>query len=221
MSNPWIGAHYDRWRVLACGINLYQYGGTSALKKVVGNAKKYLRDGRSRVSPEEGRGGSLIFHRAAAYSALVLREMRHPSLLDIGPEDVSPARVAEALDSVAFVNYVKCSPAHLVSAFSQPTAEMVENCGRLVFNEELSLLSPKVVLMLGDPIFRAFASLSGATVLRRSGGVIIYDFPAEGKKTLLIGLPHPSRAGSRRSLFEELERGLRLDGIQRRLRAGA
>ncbi len=211
IARPWVGALYSRLRLLVLGINLYEYGGYTALSDLVTGARKQLVTGRRRVNFDDPNYiGSLVWHRVAAY-ALVLAE-RHgvaaPKWATNGWPP--PADICAAFDLLAFANQIKCSPMRSVSA---PTQGMWSNCADHVLTKELSILRPSKVLLLGvGENLRHFASTfgpAGGLAWKSIGRVQRSSYlDQHGQSVELFGVPHPSRGGASRTIVDELRAAL-------------
>jgi hypothetical protein len=212
LTFPWIGKDYPKWRILVCAINMWEYGGRGAIsEELVPDSKHELELGKVRT----GTTGTMLYHRVAAYSSLILRRLGHKDFATCGPEGLGPKAVAPAYDCIAHTNYVKCSPAVRDSPYSNPSKEMLSNCGRLIFSEELSVLSPRVLVLLGTDIPYAIrAWKSQIKPLHEEGGAKAFNMVLNDQSTLVLALPHPSRTGVRLSLFSDVDRLLNTAQLQ-------
>lgn len=149
IARPWVGAEYEKLRLLAVAENLNEYGGLEALCELAEESKDLLRKGFRRVrfhAAFSEYAGSFLWHRLASYSAAIAEAQGSLEVSWLADGYPSPQDAARAFDFIAFAEHVKCSPKGDKSA---PTVAMWENCGRHVLREEILVLRPAVVLVLG------------------------------------------------------------------------
>ena len=147
VSCPWVGPRYHALRLLCIGINLNQDSGLSLIARLVKAVKEEICSGRKRVNfGAENYGGSMLWYRMGCYAALFAQ---YQGLMDLSADGGKvPARedVVQAFDFLAYTNHIKCSPHH---KDGRPTQEMWRHCGRHVLRDEIAVLKPKHILVLG------------------------------------------------------------------------
>lgn len=217
LSPPWVGSSYEIGRTVVVMENLRHYGGFDLLgtsgrgmRHLGMLAREQLAGRRRRLFASGTYRGTDVWPRALDYAALWLGAV---GVIGVGAS--SPASEVEqritALDHVAIVQHVKCSPATRGS--EQPRA-MWANCGQHVLAHELAILRPRrlVVLGTGDNA-RAMWEL----VLRRPARVIDRATLRIGQRVLAVTVastespwgavdvlvaPHPAgRGGNARGLL--------------------
>lgn len=134
ISIPWIGADYECDRVAVAGINLYDYGGLFAqwliyheLEEKLARAKRYK--------------GSMLPFGVGAYVSALLHKGSPNSFVE-----PSSLEAAKAWRRISFLELVKCSPRRDRSA---PNREMWANCLGEFLLDELRILRPKSLIVIG------------------------------------------------------------------------
>lgn len=196
ISLPFIGKSYAAGRLVVVGENLHGDGGLLEIENLVPRAQSELR---SRMRVRFGNDfseypGSFLFHHVGAYSATVLRTAGvEPfrsatwSASDGVPRDL----LIRSLDFVAFLNHVKCSPKAARGDRSKPNAIMWERCGAAYLKEELAVLAPTVIIVLGlsENSWRVCGLVGGLTASwRRDPWVERQTRPGLD----VLAVPHPS-----------------------------
>lgn len=205
--SPWIGENYDRLRILALGINMNHYGGIDAVSYLVGGAKVQIGQGRRKIDfGSKDYSGTFYYHRLPAYAAIFL-EVK--GIIDEKRINNYPDKndVNLAFDFVAITNSIKCSPR---GGKSEPTFEMWNNCNRYILKEEVSVLKPKEILILGKTTnYDYFKSAVVDELFEEK----IYNHIKVGRARLndnefnFYGIPHPtSFGGNSWKIFEELNK---------------
>ncbi len=147
ISAPWIGCGYAESRVLIVATNFNDFGGLDANWTACRSHMNSLSAGK------RGAGGRAFAAGAMRYLNLALAS-HEDCLPKTGWEDPPHADLAELMNRCAMVQAVKCAPG---SARSDPSGAMRRNCPPFLLKEEIAILAPRVVLVLGrttvrDPI---------------------------------------------------------------------
>ncbi len=180
LSPPWIGPRYRDGETAIVLENLRNYGGfdlrvdaTKGMRKLGWLARQQLGEGRRRLFGGGTYRGTDVWPRALAYAAIWLDAL---GVLPAGGAKgaPSPAVLSAALEHVAILQHVKCSPK---SAKSEQSAAMWQRCGRHVLADELAILRPLRVLVLGTG---DNARAMEAHVLRGASSVV-------GRGTIPVG----------------------------------
>lgn len=183
---PWIGRDYGGDRIAVAGINLYEYGGLFAqwwiyqdVQEMMATFKRYK--------------GSMLPYAVGTYvSALLHRDgpdqFREPSALD----------AAKAWERIAFMELVKCSPARGRSA---PNEQMWANCLGTYFLDELHLLEPRSLIVMGTGMAAEHvALLPGISGWRREHGIHRGFLDLDGHSVDVFCCYHPAYGGWRASI---------------------
>ena len=151
ISLPWVGQRYftDFTRIAVIGINPNEGGGLDFYPQLIPQAVQELKDGKIRVNfgyvSSDGKKypGTFLWHRVGSYVANILHaiEVKDPIL-----SNKKPMEPGKAYDCLTFINHIKCSPTGDVS---HPSNKMWENCGPHILKEELKILRPRILLVLG------------------------------------------------------------------------
>ena len=149
---PYIGPLYSSSpvRLVAIGLNLHGHGGLFSVHKHLVQVQFLLKAKHTRMHFGAERYGGMTFHRLAAYCLMTTRtdwEVRDSKLwLGESPLLQDWDALAGGLNSVAFLNAVKCSPDW---ERSTPTGQMRQRCPLRFLQHELRILQPKALLVLG------------------------------------------------------------------------
>lgn len=184
ISVPWIGRAYGRNRVLIVATNFNDWGGLDA------NWHECQENQHAFENRRPGLGGRSFADGAFRYANLAIASIRgrglpadwrHPDRKDLAP----------LIDTVAFLQAVKCSPG---SARSNPTEAMRQRCPPFLLKRELAILRPRVVLLLGrstvrDPVRKMLQVEWGEA----PGSMERDRFQLDGAPVELFSLNHPSR----------------------------
>lgn len=182
ISVPWIGPRYQPGGVAAVAINFHDYGGLGAQWWIRRGANDKLRQGKH--------GG--FEYRAGTYLALVQAALAGVPL----DEQPDPMRAAEAWDRCAFLEAVKCSPR---SGVSEPTEAMRRNCPARYLADELNLLGPGVLVIIGRWVGDTVAAPMGIDREEELPGLWRGKAALAGRAIDVVCLNHPGQAtGNRR-----------------------
>jgi len=138
VSVPWIGSNYSASRICVVAINLDGWGGLDAHWKIC----------RSHIESQEqgglGKDERWFAYRAMAYVSVVHDALRGQVSSDW--EEPGRRRLAELWHECAFLESVKCSPP---GSRGNPLPAMFQECPRFLLRQEIEILKPAVVLLLG------------------------------------------------------------------------
>jgi hypothetical protein len=150
ISVPWLGPRYRPGGIAAVGINQNDYGGLGALWWIRRGANANLRSGK-RKNFDIGAGSYLaLAHASRAGQPL--------------EADVRPEQAADAWDASAFLEAIKCAPRW---ASSKPTDAMWQNCPHRYLLDELTLIAPGALVVIGRTVGPAVTSLLEIEVSER------------------------------------------------------
>jgi hypothetical protein len=154
LSPPHIGPRYDEERLVVVLENLRGYGGwdlgpqpTTGMRFLAAAGRVGLSRGATVLFRGGTYRGTMVWHRAAVYAAAWLDCDREHRSSDSPPAMPSPTVIAEALDFIALVQHVKCSP---VGGRSDQNETMWRECGPHVLVHELAILKPSRMIVLGQ-----------------------------------------------------------------------
>lgn len=200
---PWVGKNYIKHKIVFLGINPNEDGGLNELYTLFNAASLELSSGKTKVDfgyvyPDGKKyKGTYLWHRIAAYSKII------NGALSIGNEEINkksdfmkednflPKYVADEYDNIAYLNHIKCSP---LGDRSKPTDKMWENCGRHILLEELKILRPEwlIVLGSGDNTWALNKNVLKDYELALDGKFKCYKTRAFNTTTKVIAVPHPA-----------------------------
>lgn len=216
---PFIGPRYanSRSRLAVLALNLNGDGGLFSLHWLIANAQSIFMTGCKKTHfGAEDYSGTLFFHRLAAYSLLAVRSDWNFSEGEVWLGESRLVDNFEALsdilNSIAFLEAIKCSPA---GGRSSPTRSMWSQCPRRFLISELRTLAPRTILVLGKETLTALPMETGSPVAEAENSLIrLYRSTIEGGEVSLINVVHPAypRGGSAESLVSDLARLLRSNG---------
>jgi hypothetical protein len=196
---PWVGRDYSKGGVAVLGINpnmahndptdlLIEHGITWE-RHVVTLSRNLDRDEGSRFG----------FGAMRSAAALV-------DLLDgQRPRHREPAELVDTVARVARLQAVKCVPRNEAS---RPLRGMWKHCPRLLLEDELDVLRPRFLLVLGADPRWAVEQLSGYRDLRcRATGVRRGRLAYRGWSAEVYAIHHPAHGGeaSERALLRSLQ----------------
>lgn len=204
---PWIGQNYLERRIVVLGENLNDFGGLDAHWDLCRGYAENLRAGL----PAKG---SRVFGERAGLYAWAVAQSLDGKTDESGPRPGRPA-VGDAWDGVAFLESVKCSPSQ---PRSEPFPEMWSECVDLLLIDELRVLRPRTVLLLGRsrlrdavrPLLRELMELEWKDA---PGSLERDTFLVAGQRAELFCLNHPSSVLGWGKSFEELRRSLSSEPI--------
>lgn len=138
VSAPWIGTRYPDRRICVIGMNFDDWGGLPAHWEVTSWHVEAMRRG---LPGKDGR-----FFAAGAMSYVAAIEASRDGELDSAWEPPTYEELAAYWAACVFLQTVKCSPC---GNRSQPFEPMYSNCPSLLLRDELEILDPEVVVLLG------------------------------------------------------------------------
>jgi len=193
-SVPWVGRDFPRGRVCAVAINHNRYGGIGANWWVV----------RGHIHERLGRGKRTLFpFRVGQYLAAVLCSAGGTTPAE---RELVPEAAAQAWESSAFLEAVKCSPAWRRGT---PTRTMVANCPPEYLRAELELLRPSRIVGVGAVARAGLEAAIPLEVTDSRSGLVRAVGTLAGVEVEAFLMGHPSYGNWRRSLnslLESLER---------------
>lgn len=207
---PWIGQHYSKKKIAFLGINPNEDGGLNQLEVLVNAAKAELEAGKTKVNfgytyPDGKKySGTFLWHRIAAYSKIIQGAMEiakddiFKEIEFFRDENFAPEKVACEFDNISFLNHIKCSP---LGNRSKPTNKMWENCGKSILLDELKILRPEWLIVLGDGdnawAFEKNVLESNVHVKEGmfEGSYRCFTTTEFGLLTKVIVVPHPAAPG--------------------------
>ena len=206
---PFIGPAFlaSRSRLLVLGQNLNNDGGLFEVHELVVHAQFLIGNGVRKIrfqdTPTEY-AGSLIWHRMAAYASVLLGTewtiVGDEVMSGSAPLFDNSAVLANSLSSIAFLELIKCSTPDRPSPPYQP---MWAQCPRLYLTDELTILEPRCLLVLGKDTFGAFRDALGASckpVAEASDSTVsLYDCTHQKRNCPLVNVVHPCAHGGNRS----------------------
>lgn len=199
---PYVGARYgiDDGRVAVLGLNWRGWGGLRLAQEILPQVADVLRSGKKKAT------GTLYWHRLAAYASLLVWsgwQVVNETVLFDGIDILShPERLACAVESIAYLEAVKCSPPWRNST---PTREMRRECPGRFLRHELEALAPSAILRLGRGTPIGLGATN--TPMRDLDGSTpkCTRVATPWGQTLVVTVPHPtSYGGSRRSVVGQL-----------------
>jgi hypothetical protein len=205
ISLPWVGPSYEQWGVVVVAINLRGYGGLMANWEIktgrnLGKPGEIgaLRDGHQKVN------NSMFAYATGAYVDAVMCSLEGSQYESELPEST---RCADALEGCAFLEAFKCSPANHLS---RPGRAMVENCPPQYLLDELQLLEPRAIVVLGDLPTSRLRALAGNDDWSRQGELQRGTLKLGGRDVDVLGCRHPAAPGQRwRGCHSDLSNCLR------------
>lgn len=203
---PWIGKNYYKRKIVVLGINPNEDGGLDELYSLIDAAKTELINGKTKVNfnytYDDGKKykGTYLWHRIAAYSKIVNGAIQidkdevFKAIELVSDKSMLPQNVADQYDNIAFLNHIKCSP---LGERSKPTNKMWENCGNQFLLEELKILRPQwlIVLGSGDNIYALNKNIMESNAIDDNPEFKCFITQAFGTMTKVVSVPHPAKVG--------------------------
>jgi hypothetical protein len=145
---PYIGSEYkkEEYPIAILGLNLNEFGGICSLRDLVLDAQYSLSKGWVKIrfgNDYKEYPGTFLFHRIAVYSNIIKKYYSIEGNYDF----LSSRCLAKIFDKISFLEAIKCSPSN--DKNSSPTFEMYQNCPKEFLLEELAILKPRILLILG------------------------------------------------------------------------
>lgn len=193
LYKPWIGSAFETKRILVIAQNMNNYGGYEAQEKLIRWGKVQLAQGKKKLFKSPTYSGTLLYHRVGAYLISMLKKegMSFSPFINGYP---AGKEIAAVYEHVAMTNIIKCS---LTDERSNPTGAMWENCGRHVLLEEMKILKPTSLLIIGKEVLKALNGTVFDTPLNinYSPSVISDIASINGLATRFINVIHPAAFG--------------------------
>lgn len=195
ISRPWVGSDYGSLGLVAIGVNFNGGGAIDLADQYVRDAKAEIEMDRKRVYFEEGDyGGTMFWYRLGCYAALFARASGLMAIRYESDGYPTGESISRAFEYIAFLNQIKCSPPR---NDARPTAAMWRNCGQHVLTDELRLLKPRSIMVLGLGSFWEFVGRIPPTYppkIDRIGKVLRTTIALDGSSLPVFATYHP-RAG--------------------------
>ncbi len=216
ISMPYIGLRYDSSRVVVLGANLNNEGGLFSLHECVVHAQFSLGLGCRKIDfGNRSYGGTLFWHRMAAYASVISGRDWHLVKNEVwqGGKRLfdNEHALANVLSRIAFLELVKC---FTPEKNSKPYEPMWRYCPTYFLGDELLLLQPRKILILGNTTFDKFRSslepLGQFLQVTSRADVSIYKCAWRNLKFLAVKIIHPcAHGGSRKKVLASLAKTLR------------
>lgn len=184
---PWVGESYRAGGVCLVGMNIHHAGDWWSINveyAIVAEQTPHLEQGRRRMPK-----GSMFAYRggASAMAALASLDGRDPA------ESPDPREVTPALERIARLQAVKCSP---LRNKSNPTRAMCACCPPRFLQRELAILRPRVIVGLGVDARRGVESAGVVTWEREDHGYRRGALAIGTRRPIdVLLVPHPSVRG--------------------------
>ncbi len=218
---PWIGNKYENLRLLVLGINMNQDSGEGDILKQINyvrQAKEEILEGKQRLLRSKGYSGTIYWHRLPSYISVLLEK---ENIISLSWHEDFPSKenIAEAFEYSSITNIIKCSP-NQDNNRGTPTFSMWKTCSEFVLKEELKILLPNIILILGldsythykENIFDIIPTEIASNNSFKKGKGLINNLEIE-----FYIIIHPTasgeNAGSRRSLMLEFNEFLYKDKV--------
>ncbi|MBI9033921.1 MAG: hypothetical protein JEZ03_05560 [Bacteroidales bacterium] len=200
---PYIGEKYDEARIMAIGINLHEYGGYNAQLELAKTARQQIANGRKRTFANSGYQGSLVWHRIVAYTTFILREFNHIETPVDRPYPLLH-EVDKSFDYIAVTNSIKCSP---WGERSKPTQKMWEHCYDFILKQEIRILQPKHLIVLGIENFSNIKGLFDKIEIEDDRyQAKLFKGVLDSMEILIYVFPHPtSSQGTSLKRLDDIE----------------
>lgn len=138
ISVPWVGREYRATGICVVGLNFNNGGGLAEHWRVCADHERSLAAGKQGKNNE--------FFATGAMSYVLALDLSASGRLQDTWEEPGRRELAGEWERCAFLEAVKCSP---VAGRSRPTDAMVGQCPPFLLRQELEILRPRVVLLLG------------------------------------------------------------------------
>jgi hypothetical protein len=186
---PYVGPQYMSRGIVLVGMNSRDDGLSDVAFRGMADMLASFRSGR------RSWGGPFQYRAARLVGLLAASQ-------DAGPLDEEPSldKLADLLLESARVQAVQCSPGPMNSRRS-PRPQMWRNCPSLIVEEQIRVLNPSVVALLGTGTLRAIQRLEALKVQwnslwRENNNCFARGtLQAENQTAALFALFHPSYVG--------------------------
>jgi hypothetical protein len=218
ICQPWIGSEYDKLKLVVIGENLNEYGGIDSLIELTNEAKDLIAEGDRRVrfhSAFHEYARSFLWHRLGCYSAALGEAMGAMELLWEADGYPNAENVAKAFDFISFLEHIKCAP---FGNNGTATTGMWENCGSHILRQELLLLKPTQLLVLGSSNNSWYLQenvFDSILDKKEFDSVIREKVTINNLKILVWIVPHPqSYGGAAKSILDDLKKALQITKVK-------
>ena len=194
ISFPWIGRFYEKYKILVIGVNMNGYGGYDAFKLLVDYAISELKVGKKKLFKSKDYPGTLYYHRLLSYASILLEKYK---IVEETKDGLFPNKetLIKTFDFISITNSIKCSPR---GERGKPTNEMWNNCPTYILKEELKILKPKTVLILGkSDNYKYFKNnvLDELILEKRTNKIISGKGRLNSNELEYFIIPHPASFG--------------------------
>lgn len=202
---PYIGPKYHKSRLVVIAENMFEYGGWGSVDELVKEAKNELPI-RTRVrfgNEFKDYAGSFLWLWLGAYGAAYADYIKMTSCTWQSGMPTIPD-IINGFDFLAYTNHVKCSPSGDRAKRGRPTSEMWHRCGVHILREELIVLKPSTLIVMGkDWNSWAFQEhvFDENTDLKSNGTSLCGTAMLNGELVKTIVMPHPSWYGKARKVI--------------------
>lgn len=190
ISLPFVGRDYGAERMMIAAINFVDWGGLWGNWQIREGQLDALREGKRKVH------GSDLPYAAGAFAHAIRTGITGQ---EIAPDPLCPPdEAAEALEQCSFTQSVKCSPAPARHR-SEPYYPMELNCPREYLLDEIRMLRPAVLILLGQMPADRLRTLTRSSRWQNLPD-LDHGYLELGETSVeVFGLHHPSYRGWRRS----------------------
>lgn len=200
---PWVGEYYESDRVALLTLNFR----SSDIEATV--ALEYLAAWHTRESLKRGRkrdphSDSVFGYTSLATAAVVLASLRKEPLV----AEPEPRLLTATMERIVRLQLVKCTPVESVVDRASPSKRMCRNCPPRFLWDELALLRPQVLVVMGRDAYREMNGRS--EVSWRCGTYICRgELKYGSERAILLWVPHPTASdwsAGQRALIRSLRR---------------
>lgn len=189
---PYIGEKYEEARILCLGINMNEFGGLWAESNLAAMARQRIIEGKRRIRFDNPNyAGTFFWHRVPVYVSIELIRLGIQSESLTQEDFPSKENIAGSFDYFAISNSVKCSP---IGEKSVPTESMFSNCTTHILKDEIRILKPRVILVLGNSANRGALknAIEGEIAWEQFKNIFLGKvFSPEGIVEVIC-MPHPT-----------------------------
>jgi hypothetical protein len=188
---PWIGVHYSSAKIVVLGINLNDIGDLDAQVELAKLAKEELNDGKNKIFKSETYGGTPYWYVLPQYVIHILN-----------CSGIKVDSLSMALDYIAVTTSIKCT---IDRERAIPTQNMWNNCPEHILKEEVVVLKPNTILILGksDNYWNFKNSVAVIIEEKQEGNFIIGTCKIGTIVSKFIVTPHPTAFGGYRRYLTE------------------
>jgi len=171
-----------------------EYGSYDGAINLINKTKVEIEQGKRKMFVSDTYPGTFLFHRMGSYVTAFVENasLLKPTWNNNYP---LPSDIVAALDFISYTNQIKCSP---VGKKSKPTYQMWERCGDFILKQEIELLKPNKILVLGNSDNFNFLNqkvLDKMTTLKLKGKIGVGNGIINEKMVDIFVVPHPASFG--------------------------